>query len=376
LKTIVVSFSEGSGAKEISLLGWIALSLVLCPCAYAQNTGPPKKHHLLVLPVIARSIETSWSFGVAVSSTFHLHSEQDPLTRTSNLQGVVLYTLKKQFVAGMNGTIYFPGEHWILNEQASYSYFPDKFWGLGKTAPASNEESYSFKQIYFYLHPQRSIGNNLFLGIRYEFQSVWDILYDSGGVFDKQEVLGRYPYFVSGLGASITYDTRNNAFSPDRGTMLQFFTMYFSPVFGSDYSYGSFVLDLRRFLRIHKEQVLAMQAYANFNAGDVPLRSLAAIGGYNLMRGFYEGRFRDKNMFVLQSEYRVPVWWRLGVVAFANIGNVAHYLSEVNLQYLKYSFGAGIRFALSKTEKLNLRLDYGISPGEQNGFYLQLGEAF
>ncbi len=42
---------------------------------------------------------------------------------------------------------------------------------------------------------------------------------------------------------------------------------------------------------------------------------------------------------------------------------------------LKYSYGGGLRVMLSKSEKLNLRLDYGI--GEQSsGFYFQLGEAF
>ena len=39
-------------------------------------------------------------------------------------------------------------------------------------------------------------------------------------------------------------------------------------------------------------------------------------------------------------------------------------------------YGGGLRIALNQTERLNLRLDYGIGAGKSNGFYLQLGEAF
>ena len=355
---------------------WGSFCFLSSFCAYAQKDSSAKKHPLLILPVIARSIETNWSFGVAVSSTFHLVSPVDSLARTSNLQGLVLYTLRHQFVAAISGSIYFPGEKWILSEQLSYSYFPDKFWGLGKTTPYTNEEPYSFKQFYFYLHPQRLLSRNLFLGFRYEYQRVWDIQYDSGGLFDKEDVVGRYPYHVSGLGISFSYDSRNNAFSPDRGSMMQFYYSHFDPLFGSNYRYSNFVLDLRKFLKLYKQQVLAMQAYGFFNGGEVPLRSLASLGGSNMMRGYYNGRYRDKNMFVIQSEYRFPLFWRLGAVVFGDCGNVGSSLSDLGFDYLKYSFGGGLRVALNKAEKLNLRLDYGVSHRSSNGFYLQLGEAF
>jgi outer membrane protein assembly factor BamA len=160
--------------------------------------------------------------------------------------------------------------------------------------------------------------------------------------------------------------------------MLQFYFDHFTRLLGSDYQYTNYVLDLRRFFRIHGAQVLAIQAYGTFNAGEVPLRSLAYLGGANSMRGYYAGRYRDKNGGVLQAEYRVPLFWRLGVVGFGGIGNVGPRLEDINLVDLKWSYGGGLRVALNKKEKLNLRLDYGLGgfkSGSQ-GFYLQLGEAF
>jgi outer membrane protein assembly factor BamA len=337
--------------------------------------SPANIRHVLVLPIIARSIETGWSFGLASASTFRLY-KRDSAIRTSNAQAIALYTTRKQFVAALNGSIYFPGERWIINEQLSYSSFPDDFWGLGKRAPDGSKESYKFKQYYIYLHPQFQIGRKLFLGTVYEFQRVFDVEYPAGGLFDQDNVVGRRGYAVSGLGFSLTYDTRNNAFAPDRGMMLQFYFDHFASILGSDYQYTNFVIDLRRFIRVYKGQVLALQAFGTFNAGEVPLRSLAYLGGANNMRGYYAGRYRDKNAGMLQAEYRIPLWWRIGAVGFGDIGNVGPELSDINLRHFKYSYGGGLRIALNQSEKLNLRLDYGLAKGDSQGFYLQLGEAF
>lgn len=336
--------------------------------------SPAKIRHTLVLPIIARSIETGWSFGLASASTYHL-TPNDTAIRTSNEQALAIYTTRAQLVLAINGSIYFPGERYILNHQFSYSSFPDKFWGLGKQTGDSSKESYKFKQYYVYLHPQRRIGPSLFLGAIYEFQRAFDVQYTPGGLFDKEQIVGRDGYHVSGLGLSITYDTRNNAFSPNRGTMLQFYFDHFMPILGSDYQYTNYVLDFRRFIRITGQQVLALQAYGFFNAGQVPLRSLAYLGGANSMRGYYAGRFRDKNEAVIQAEYRVPLFWRLGAVGFGGVGNVGPEIKDLNFQDCKFSYGGGLRVALNKTEKLNLRLDYGLAKVSR-GFYLQLGEAF
>lgn len=68
------------------------------------------------------------------------------------------------------GQLNFPGEQFILNYQISYSYFPDKFWDLGKAALGQNEESYTFRQYYLYGHLQRKVRNHVFAGLQYEYQ--------------------------------------------------------------------------------------------------------------------------------------------------------------------------------------------------------------
>lgn len=336
-----------------------------------------RTRNTLILPLAARSIETDWSFGVAGSFTFRF-SPKDTVTRTSNSQAIVLYSLRRQFIAAINGTTYFPGERYILNHQISYSYFPDKFWGLGKNAPDENVENYTFRQYYVYGHLQRQLKTGFFAGLLYEYQRVLAINYEAGGLFDQQAVPGRKPYDISGAGLSLTYDTRNNAFAPDRGAFAQVFFNHFMPALGSNFRYTDYVVDLRRFLLVHRQQVLALQFYGQFNVGDVPLRSLATLGGSNNMRGFYDGRYRSKLQAAFQAEYRIPLFWRLGAVGFAGLGNNGDRLSELNFRQIKFSYGGGLRVALNRKERLNLRLDYGFGLGQSlsQGLYFQLGEAF
>lgn len=352
------------------------LFIVLFQSFQCFGQADSAKKSLLILPVITRSVETGFSFGAVGSSTFH-YGKKDSLTRTSNQQAIVLYSLKKQLITALNGTIYFPREKFILNDQVSFSYFPDKFWGIGKYAPDSAEESYIFKQCYVYLHFLAAVRKNLFIGILYEYQNLLKVDYTRDGLFDKQNVTGRHGYKVSGLGLSLTYDNRSNAFSPDKGAFVQLHASDFRHFLGSDYSFTAIVLDARKYIRTYKQQVLALQLYDQVNSGNnVPLRSMAALGGANSMRGLYSGRYRDNNQLVLQAEYRLPIAGRFGAVVFAGAGDVGHTATDYSLNNLKYSYGGGIRFAVDKKEKLNIRLDYGLAGRGNNGLYFQLGEAF
>ncbi len=335
-----------------------------------------KKRQILIFPIIAKSIETSWSLGVASSATFRMN-KQDTISRTSNLQLLALYSLNKQFIAAINGTQYFKNEEYILNEQISYSSFPDNFWGLGKNATESAKEAYNFRQYYVDGHLQRNLGNKLFLGLIFELQNVLEVDYKAGGLFDQQQVVGRYGYKVAGLGLSFTYDDRKDAFAPAKGSFAQIYFNHFDKYLSSDFVYTNLVVDIRKYIPIKNKNVLALQFYSFSNLGnEVPLRSLASFGGSNSMRGFYDGRFRDKQQLVLQSEYRLSLYKRFGAVAFVGMGDVGHTIIDFGFKDLKYTYGAGLRYSINKSEKLNLRIDYGFNNLGGSGLYFQLGEAF
>ena len=89
------------------------------------------------------------------------------------------------------------------------------------------------------------------------------------------------------------------------------------------------------------------------------------MGGPSLMRGYMPTLNRDHDLAALQVEYRLPLPWRFGAVGFAGAGAIGHRLGQLGLDDVRFSYGAGLRFAIDPRERLNLRADFGVG---RNGF--------
>jgi hypothetical protein len=342
-----------------------------------NKKGQQKK--IFGFPAVIYSPETTFSFGGA--GTYYFKIGHAPDVRTSFVQALALYSLRGQAVLGAESTIFFRNEKYILKSHVSASHFPDRFWGLGNDSKDESLEKYTISQFYIYPQLLRKVYKKFFAGISYEIQNVFSVEYGKdlplgNSLFDIQNVDGRKGSLISGIGFVALLDTRNSTFSPDKGFYFSYTFNDFHPHVGSDFSYTNHFVDVRKYVKVGKAQVLAFQLINNFNDGDVPIRSLANIGSSSMLRGYYDGRYTDKNLFGIQSEYRFPLVGRFGMVAFAAVGRVGPTVSDIySFQHLKSSFGAGLRYAIDKKEKLNLRLDFGVG-NNSTGFYFNLTEAF
>jgi hypothetical protein len=79
------------------------------------------------------------------------------------------------------------------------------------------------------------------------------------------------------------------------------------------------------------------------------------------LRGFGDNRFVDKNVIAFQAEYRIPLFWRLGAVIFTGAGEVFDNLGSLTLGGFKPSAGLGLRMAIIRDPKQNLRIDWAKS---------------
>ncbi len=100
------------------------------------------------------------------------------------------------------------------------------------------------------------------------------------------------------------------------------------------------------------------------------------MGSSRDMRAYYIGRFRDVCHSCAQIEYRVDVYWRLGLAAWAGVGEVFGPSSDVRLNTLKPTAGGGVRFKIDRRNDINVRMDSGVGCDSNMGFYLSLCEAF
>jgi hypothetical protein len=342
---------------------------------HTSGSDNSNNKNLLAFPFAVRSLETNWGFGGIAARFFKPGKKEDTTVRTSDVNVLGLYTLRSQLILVLSSTIFFPREDHIFRFQASYSYYPDDFWGLGNHTKYSDEEG--FKQKQDFVNPQflKRIHGDMYIGVTYEYQHTGPVSYTPGDLFDQENITGRHGGNTSGIGPILSWDTRNNAYSPDKGGFAEIQYEYFRPFLGSDFKFTVLSIDLRKFFKLSPKSVLAVQGLAGLTFGNTPFRKLEELGGTDMMRGYYGGRYTDKCLMAYQAEYRRFLFWRIGIVAFAATGEVGPTPGKFELDGLHYTGGGGLRFALSKEEKLNLRIDYGVAK-HSNAFTVQLREAF
>lgn len=100
---------------------------------------------------------------------------------------------------------------------------------------------------------------------------------------------------------------------------------------------------------------------------------MGQIGGSNSMRGYYEGRYRDKNEMDLTFELRQRVWRRSGVVLWVGLATVFDQFSDIRPRRLLPNCGIGYRWEFKR--HTNVRLDFGIGRGE-TAIIFNINEAF
>lgn len=98
---------------------------------------------------------------------------------------------------------------------------------------------------------------------------------------------------------------------------------------------------------------------------------LGSDGTEATLRGFRNLRFRDRNLLLLQAEYRVPVWGPVEATVFADAGKVASVRSDLDLTALRRDFG----FSVSMMQKWSTeaRIDVGLGSGEGARVFFTLG---
>lgn len=177
------------------------------------------------------------------------------------------------------------------------------------------------------------------------------------------------------LGFEVERDSRPNRFYPVRGSLIQFTGDFFGKDLGSKYSFQSYKFTFNKYANLGHNQVLAYNLFLCGTGGEPPFYGECIYGTNNELRGYTAGRYLDRYMFATQLEYRLELRWRLGVVAFGGVGEVAPGAAKFRTDQFLPGGGTGIRFLLSKKYHVNLRTDFAW--GKDNFTWsMGVGEAF
>ncbi len=344
--------------------------------AIQTDTLKSKNVSMLLVPLAFYSPETNFAFGGG-GQIFFKTKKSTSETLNSTLFLTAIYTLNKQLIIEAQPQIYFNNEKYFLDSRLRYKIFPNLFWGIGPNTPASAEENYNQTEVSFSAAFLKRLPRHVNFGFEFNFADFDVTEVEQGGILASGTVEGADGATLIGLGIVLNKDMRDNKFSPLQGGFYQFKTNFTSRVLGSSHSFNTYFVDLRKYVSIANNHVLALQLYSRLTFGNAPFQAKAYYGGGNVARGFFNGRYIDDHLYVAQVEYRLPVSKRWELAVFALTGNVGNDKEGQGLfDDYKSSFGLGPRFFIYKNKRTLLRLDIGINNEGQSGIYFGVNEAF
>jgi hypothetical protein len=285
-------------------------------------------------------------------------------------------SVKKQVALALKPDIYFFGDDLHLGGTLKISRSPNVFYGIGNNTRAEDSENYTPVTFEFEISPKWRLLPGMYLGLDGRFVGTSMDQTKPGGMLDSGSIAGSSGGRTVEIGFAGFYDTRDNTLYPHHGHIISLLVRAALPSLSSDFKYRVLIIDARKYWSLPwgDRHVIAAQALAELRDGAPPFYELGLLGGENTMRGYYKGRFRDRNYLAMQVEYRLPLFWRFGAVCFASAGEVAYSLSDVSASPMKFAVGSGLRFAPKKNVPVNIRLDVGY--GNEPLFYLNINEAF
>jgi hypothetical protein len=364
-------------------------SLSICDNANAQeswfkrfvnrtisDTTAPGEPSFRIYPTLGYSPETSFEFGL--SSLLIFQAKKDTLNRLSEIAAFTFITLEAQYGLWFDNAIYGDKDKWFFLGRTRFQRFPLLYYGIGPETPEKDPALIDANYLLLRQRVLRKIIPNLFIGPEIDYQQLYNTAFKQPDNHTYDKPLGSEGTRNIGLGAALVYDNRHNVLNVRKGFFGEISFLKYSPQLASDFNFQGVNLDVRSSHPVSARNVLAWQVLGNFYSGNVPFNQLAQMGGEMIMRGYYYGRYRDKNMIATQVEHRwLPFGFskRLGAVVFAGTAVVAPKINAFTFKHVRPSGGVGLRYLLFPKKDIFLRLDVGFTK-DGPGFYLFTGEAF
>jgi len=290
----------------------------------------------------------------------------------SNLSVSLAVSTKLFLMTDVHGEWFSPYVHtWTerlrIRYDASARYMPERFYGIGyycgeaghygefRNLSVDVRADFLFKLGRFLIGP--AIGVDLMK------------LNKFSGTGLPEDYSEDYSSFM--FGAVAEFDTRDDTSSPERGIFLKSDNT-FRPAFdGTSGLHCTVTADF--FVPLWTGGCLAFDLYGDFSSTDSYWMNWGTFGGDSRMRGYYAGRYRDRNNISAQAELRQWFAEKHGAALWGGAGTVFPDFSSLDFSKLLPTYGIGYRLRLLG---MLIRLDAGFGSHGQWSLYMGFNQAF
>lgn len=339
--------------------------------ADSNKEKPYKKFDFSIIGGPHYSTNTKLGLGIVATGLYRT-DKADSLLPRSNVAIYGDITTANYYKIGVRGNHIFPHDRGRIVYDVAFDSFKSDFWGIGfdNGDNDANKSRMDRCQVNAEINMLWRCAPNLYIGPAL----VYDFAYADN--VERPELLNgmnRRTWNI-GAGISLVYDSRDVITNPHKGVYLNL-SQYFRPAFiGNEYAFSTTDLHASAYAKVWKGGIIAGDLRGTLNFGNPSWGMMALLGSSYSMRGYYEGRYRDKHKIEAQVELRQHLWGRNSMVIWAGAGTVFNKFSAIQADRLLPNFGIGYRWEFKKD--VNIRLDYGIGKSGQSGFIFNINEAF
>lgn len=343
---------------------------------YFRNSNKQKANKKIdfgFIPGPNYSATTGFGLGFLGTATYSADRTDATLPR-SNASIYSNMTTGGFFMIGLRGNHIFPHEQFQLDYKVNISTFSNSFWGIGyaNADNDNNKTDYRRNRINAMARFMIKLAPKTYIGplINYRITQARNIEDDYAYLWQGQDKTVR----AYTAGVSFTYDSRDFMLNASRGIFLQIDQTFTPRCFGNgNYNFSSTEATFATYGRLWKGAILAGELHGMFNYGHTPWAFLAEVGSNDRMRGYYAGRYADKNVIEGQLELRQHIKGRNGVVAWVALANAFDKFDNIAWRRTLPNAGIGYRWEFKK--HINIRIDYGFTR-KGGGFIFNINEAF
>lgn len=344
-----------------------------------------KKFDVTFIGGLSYSQATSLGFAVMAAGQYRVR--RDSATRPSNVSMFVNVTLTGAYSVGVDGKTFFPNKA-KMDYLLMFQSMPSAFWGVGYNNCDNNGPSQLTRDRIVisanYLYP---VARNFYIGAAVGFDHLRAKNFSSS--FDRSYVKTmnddmlrpavykpegqKNAYHMTGIGVVFEYDSRDFATEASKGIYLTITEKIYPKGLGNaGGTLWSTAFTADWYQKLWSSGTLAADLYGELRSAGTPWAMMSRLGGSYRMRGYYEGRYIDRNMITFQVELRQRIWKRIGCVVWAGAGNVFGN-EPFSWGHTLPNYGLGLRWQFK--HKVNIRVDYGFGR-KSKGFVLNINEAF
>lgn len=161
---------------------------------------------------------------------------------------------------------------------------------------------------------------------------------------------------LNAIGLSTLYDTRDDVFSPHKGSYANVALTFAG--FGGDYNYKKFVVEGRHYVPLTKRSTLALRGMYGTVGNGAPASEYFYAGGTDTLRGYQDNSMFGNKVVLLNAEYRFPIGniKMLSGAVFVDAGNA--WISGYKSSELYTDAGVGLRIVFPNLGLGVIRIDY------------------